>query len=166
MLLYLVLTNISKRSNVRSLLQVAASFNCSAVFVVGQRQFNFDVEGNDIPPDLRQHVASDKMPIVRFEKWDECVKHLRDENIELVGIEIHEKAVNIEDFSSQRNVAVLPGNEGQGIHPKHMKDCDSFVKISQYGGGTASLNVYVATSIVLSRYYERVEGLVSVPPPA
>lgn len=30
--------------------------------------------------------------------------------------------------------------------------CDSFVYISQYGGGTASLNVTVATSIVLHRY--------------
>lgn len=30
--------------------------------------------------------------------------------------------------------------------------CDSFVYISQYGGGTASLNVTVATSIILHRY--------------
>lgn len=30
--------------------------------------------------------------------------------------------------------------------------CDSFVYISQHGGGTASLNVTVAASIVLHRY--------------
>lgn len=30
--------------------------------------------------------------------------------------------------------------------------CDSFVYISQHGGGTASLNVTVAASIILHRY--------------
>lgn len=30
--------------------------------------------------------------------------------------------------------------------------CDSFVYISQYGGGTASLNVTVAASIILHRF--------------
>jgi hypothetical protein len=30
---------------------------------------------------------------------------------------------------------------------------DGFVKISQYGGGTASLNVSVAAGIILHRFY-------------
>ena len=35
-----------------------------------------------------------------------------------------------------------------------MKLCDGFVKIAQFGGGTASLNVAVAAGIVLHRFYE------------
>lgn len=44
------------------------------------------------------------------------------------------------------------GNEGQGLSPRQMALCDSFVYIPQYGAGTASLNVAVACSIVLHHF--------------
>lgn len=53
------------------------------------------------------------------------------------------------------DTAFMMGNEGQGMNEKQMAVCDGFVKISQYGGGTASLNVSVAASIVLQRFYQR-----------
>ncbi|CAM9640906.1 unnamed protein product [Ectocarpus sp. 12 AP-2014] len=49
----------------------------------------------------------------------------------------------------------MPGNEasaGSGMSEQQKACCDSFVYISQHGGGTASLNVTVAASIVLHRY--------------
>ena len=66
-------------------------------------------------------------------------------------------------------VAILMGNEGTGIHPNHMKCCHGLLRIPQYygtsgsddfgggdnngSGGTASLNVTVAASIVLHRFH-------------
>jgi tRNA G18 (ribose-2'-O)-methylase SpoU len=44
------------------------------------------------------------------------------------------------------------GNEGQGIQPAHLKNCDSLIRIPQYGVGTASMNVNVATNIILYRF--------------
>mmetsp|Transcript_18003 Transcript_18003/g.25947 ORF Transcript_18003/g.25947 Transcript_18003/m.25947 type:complete len:158 (-) Transcript_18003:29-502(-) len=151
--MYLVICNISKRNNIGSLLLTAAAFGCEKVFVVGQRLYDFSKSGDDIPVAIRDHHD---LPIVRFEKWKELVQHLKDNKILLVGVEIHEKAQNIEDFNEGKEVAFLMGNEGQGIHEKHMASCDAFVKISQYGGGTASLNVYVAASIVLHRYQMKI----------
>ena len=97
------------------------------------------------------------MTITRFGKWQDCVNHFREQHIQLVGVEIHEKAQNIEDFCAQEpstDVAFFMGNEGQGLLAKHMGSCDGFVIISQYGGGTASLNVNVAASIVLHRFHD------------
>lgn len=133
----------------------AAAFGCKGILVVGQRQFDFSVDGKDVPGSIQDHIAK-TMSIKRFEKWEQCVNHLSLNKIELVGVEIHKDAVNIEEFNSTKEVAFVMGNEGQGLHPKHMASCDSFVKISQYGGGTASLNVYVAASIVLHRYHMRI----------
>jgi hypothetical protein len=48
--------------------------------------------------------------------------------------------------------AFMLGNEGQGMSPKQMSLCDSFVYIPQHGEGTASLNVAVACSIVLHHF--------------
>jgi tRNA G18 (ribose-2'-O)-methylase SpoU len=153
--MYLVLTNISKRSNIRSLLMTAAAFGCRGIFVVGQKQFDWSPEARDVPSQLRDHIAT-CMPIIHFNRWEECVCHLRGHGIFLVGVEIHPDAQNIDTFQHEgKDVAFLMGNEGQGLHEKHMASCDTFVMISQYGGGTASLNVYVAASIVLHRYHER-----------
>ena len=52
------------------------------------------------------------------------------------------------------NIAIFMGNEGQGIHPKHLKECQELVRIPQYGVGTASLNVNVAANIVLYRFHQ------------
>jgi tRNA G18 (ribose-2'-O)-methylase SpoU len=141
---YLVITNISKRNNVKSLIQTSIAFGCFGVFVVGQPQFDFSDHATAI--NLRH-----------FHKWKEFVHFLHEEAITLIGVEIHENAVDIQDYRvSGEPVAFLMGNEGQGILPKHMKDCNGFVKICQYGSGTASLNVNVAASIILHRYQIKV----------
>ena len=52
------------------------------------------------------------------------------------------------------------GNEGQGMTPQQKRICDGFVYIKQYGPGTASLNVAVASSIVMhefAKYYTYTE---------
>lgn len=155
--MYLVVSNISKRPNIRSLLRTAAAFGCSGVFVVGQRQFDMSPDGTDLLGQIKNCIRQGKMVIRRFEKWHECVRYLREHNIQLVGVEIHEDAQNINDFVAQDRttaVAFLLGNEGHGLNAKQMDSCEAFVVISQYGGGTASLNVNVAASIVLHRFYE------------
>jgi tRNA(Leu) C34 or U34 (ribose-2'-O)-methylase TrmL len=50
------------------------------------------------------------------------------------------------------DIAILMGNEGQGIHPKHLEAFQGRlirILVPQYGVGTASFNVNVACSIVL-----------------
>ncbi|KAI2510137.1 hypothetical protein MHU86_4304 [Fragilaria crotonensis] len=167
--MYLVITNISKRNNVKALLQTASSCGCAGIFVVGQRR-QFDLDATALPSSLPQSLSSEHIinpgvhdsrvmttpPVMRFEKWKDCVEHLMEQGILLVGVEIHQDAVNLEDFVRNNNnhhVAFLMGNEGQGIHEKHMTSCQAFVKIPQYGGGTASLNVNVAASIVLHSHH-------------
>jgi tRNA G18 (ribose-2'-O)-methylase SpoU len=114
-------------------------------------------DGTDLPKQIKDFVKEDRMFIKRFDKWRECAAYMKEQDIQLVGIEIHEKAQNIEEFVAQKSdkdVAFMPGNEGQGLNTKQMESCDAFCIISQYGGGTASLNVNVATSIILHRFHE------------
>jgi len=153
--LYLVISNISKRANVRSLLLNAAAFGCDGVYVVGQK--SFDVE-SDVPGKIADLVERGGLPIRRFRKWDdEFTNHLKENRIRLVGVEIHEDAKPIEAYLNDSNgkIAFVMGNEGQGLNEKQIKSCEgNFVRIPQYGAGTASLNVAVAASIVLHRYHE------------
>lgn len=156
--LFLLITNISKRSNVRSLLLTASAFGCSTVFVVGQKKFDFEPSGPDLPAQIREQIEQGGMRIIRFDKLGECVQHINSIGVELIGVEIDERAVDIEECKFRGDTCFMMGNEGQGMNEKQKSFCDSFVKISQYGGGTASLNVYVAASIVLHRFHHWARG--------
>lgn len=236
----LVIANISKSPNVRSLLLAAAAFGCHSILVVGQESIVGVAPGTDrgtttiakntattastddptagttptsiimdeanimfkeptttttttvaqsqpqsssLPPAIQRQLENDKVILQRFHKWKDCSQYINDNDICLIGVEIDDASVVldfsngcfsriIENFLVQRKqqqhiqhkqprkslpglqIAILMGNEGQGIHPKHMRSCHGFVRIPQYGVGTASLNVSVAASIVLYRFHE------------
>jgi tRNA(Leu) C34 or U34 (ribose-2'-O)-methylase TrmL len=169
----LIITNISKRANVRSLLQVAVAFGCVKIFIVGQKSFNFTVTSedddaivsSDIPKHLQPVFASGVVTMERFDKWQNCASYLQEHAIVLVGVEIHVDAKTIHEIcnhltensasnSVSNDVAFLMGNEGTGLQEKLMNSCDFFCRIPQYGSGTASLNVYVAASIVLYHFHQ------------
>jgi tRNA(Leu) C34 or U34 (ribose-2'-O)-methylase TrmL len=167
---YLVITNISKRANVRALLQVGVAFGCTKFLIVGQKSFSFDITihndentdttSTDVPKYLLPVFASGEITIERFSKWNDCFAYIKEQNILLVGVEIHKDAKTIQEICHHlgtikggTDVAFLMGNEGTGIQDKQMKDCSLFCRIPQYGTGTASLNVYVAASIVLYQFH-------------
>jgi len=276
---YLIITNISKRQNIRNLLQIAAAYGVPKVLVVGQKKFVFDLDDDvdhvevaydinatdnnfdgaknkgdcnneeeedvddnnddnddegdkrrrkgqsnnsktttDIPAMLQQGVRNGKLTIMKFDKLEECVAYIkripcccggcsgdevytgdeseilmatndekktmvhkstiattsespsssitRENTIPIIGVEIDNSSINLEEepFSSYfstnssssctcNSIAFMMGNEGSGMSSKQMSICDGFIRISQYGGGTASLNVSVAAALVLHRYY-------------
>ena len=189
---YLIITNISKRQNVRKLLQIAVAYGVHTVFVVGMRGFEFDPDSTvtDIPPSIMDGMRTGKLTIKRFDKLEECASHIKriveprrgdgeaddddgddnyydddDDNapVRIVGVEIDNSSLNLEDdapFESHpsSSVAFMLGNEGSGMTAKQMSVCDGFVRISQYGGGTASLNVSVAAGLVLHRFFHWSRG--------
>jgi len=159
--LYLVIANISKRPNVRKLVEIAAAFNIR-ILVVGQHKiWPKDNDTAVVPHDLQQSSLS----ILRFDKWHELVEHLQQHRIRLVGVEIHPDAVSVKEWlveqqqrqrcvEDEGGIALVVGNEGTGLSDKQMASCDQFVRIPQYGSGTASLNVYTAASIVLYNMHQ------------
>jgi tRNA G18 (ribose-2'-O)-methylase SpoU len=152
--LHLVICNICKATNVRSLLLSACAFGCHSVLVVGQNR-NF----GELPAPVQHQVNQGRLILERFDKWKDCVEHLSSRKIRLIGVEIDSTSVSLDEDYFQKqpldsDTALIMGNEGEGIHLKQMKDCDAFVRIPQYGVGTASFNVTVACSLVLHRYHE------------
>lgn len=148
--LYLVICNIQKLANVRALMKTAFAFGCLEVWVVGQAKNNRNSQW--IPRAFQQAMDAGAVLLREFPKWKDCLAYLETTDIPLVGVEIDATSVVLDtNFSPQHaQMAILMGNEGQGIHPKHLEACNGgLIRIPQYGTGTASLNVNVACSIVL-----------------
>ena len=76
--------------------------------------------------------------------------------IPIIGIEIDPTSTSLDQHDFPTSTAFMMGNEGQGMTRKQMACCDGFLRIEQYGGGTASLNVSVAVGVVLHRFFSKV----------
>lgn len=170
---HLVIANIQKRHNVQALIATAIGLGVSTVFIVGQPTLDLDPNSDTakIPLYLRQALLSDTSEegdltdpprgtarVRRFGKWKECVAYLQRLHIPLVGVEIDKRAITIEELLIKCqplcHVALVMGNEGQGMSDSQMNDCQYLVRLPQYGAGTASYNVYVAASLVLQRLHQ------------
>jgi tRNA G18 (ribose-2'-O)-methylase SpoU len=165
MKLYIVICNIQKFHNVRALLLTAAAVGCHEVLLVGQTN---NKDRDLFPPQFEEAMKQGLIRLQHFAKWSECLAYINHNSVYLIGVEIDGKAHvldenyfcrNKELLGHQENIAIFMGNEGQGIHPKHLQECKLLVRIPQYGAGTASLNVNVAATIVLYRFNLWMRGL-------
>lgn len=142
---YLVINNISKKNNIKSLCTVAAAFGFCVLFS-NPRLF----DDSTLQPLIERGLKS-----IRFPSISAVKQFLVERSVPLVGIEIMDSAIPCQSFpyeSSAFRVAFIPGNEGTGLNLKQKELCDMFIYIPQFGTGTASLNVAVATSIILNEY--------------
>jgi tRNA G18 (ribose-2'-O)-methylase SpoU len=164
--LYLVICNIQKIANIKAMLLSSIAFGCCEVLMVGQE--NNSKRKDMFPLPFQEAVNNGQILLTRFPKWRDCVAYIEKQKIFLIGVEIDETSqlLNDEYFESthypknEKNIGIFMGNEGQGILPVHLKNCNSLIQIPQYGVGTASMNVNVATSIVLYRFQDYKKRLI------
>lgn len=139
---YLVIANVSKRPNVVQLIHTAASYNFIPILVGVVK----------IKESLSKYLKIKDYPMIWMDDIYQLHTFLKEKQIPLIGIEILEQAHSVLDYTFPKSVAIMPGNEGSGLNHKQIDLSDEFVYIPQYGHGTASLNVFVATTIVLHQY--------------
>ena len=144
----LIISNISKRNNIKTLLIGAAAFGVSEVLVVGQPKL-------DLPQLLALAFgAEDPAPLVvrRFDTLGSCRAYVMSCGGSICGVEIMHDARDVCTHPFRGDTALLLGNEGTGLSSTQVDVCDHFVYISQHGGGTASLNVSVAAATVMHHF--------------
>ncbi|XP_042030614.1 putative TrmH family tRNA/rRNA methyltransferase isoform X2 [Salvia splendens] len=141
---YVVVHNIAKRHNVGTLARSATAFGVSELILVGRRDFNA----------FGSHGSTSHMRFRHFHTLSLARNYLKEKDCDICGVEITDNAVPVNTHPFRKSTAFLVGNEGTGLSPKECEMCDFFVYIPQYGGGTASLNVTVAASIVLQHFAE------------
>ena len=91
--------------------------------------------------------ALEKIPICRVNSLMKTVDDLHLNGIKVYATEMTAEK-NVEDCELNEPCAIVLGSEEKGIYPALMKICDEKIKI-QMKGGFESLNVSVATGIIL-----------------
>ena len=144
---YLIVHNVAKRNNLGQMLRSACAFGVAEVLIVGNKKNTafFGAQGTQNYVKMRT-----------FDRLGDAVAYARCQGCETItGVEICDEALPVSSTGAFAGpTAFILGNEGHGMNEAQMAVCDRFVYIPHFGGGTASLNVTVAASIIFHRFAE------------
>lgn len=140
-----VLDNIRSMHNVGSIFRTADAFLIEAIILCGY---------TPQPPhrDIQKTAlgATDTVDWLYFENTLEAIQSLKKKKYKVVAIEQTEQSTSLEKitFDSTECVAIIVGNEVEGVRNEVLVEVDDSIEIPQLGM-KHSLNVSVATAIVL-----------------
>lgn len=92
--------------------------------------------------------AEDVVNIHYEEEITNLLKELKQSNYRVVGLEQNSDSIALPNYQSPDKIALLLGEEVNGIEPELLKQCDDVVEIPMFGR-KESFNVSVATGIAL-----------------
>lgn len=138
----LLLVNIDRDNNVGNIIRSANTFGVKEVLIYGRKKF-----------DRRTSVGAEFFMKFRHIRFIEEITPLRQEFDIILGLEQTPDSIELHSYQWPQNVRILIaiGHEGTGLPPEVLSLCDQNLEIEQYGT-TRSLNVSVATGIVLYDY--------------
>ena len=142
----IVLPEITSTENLGGLLRIAAGFGADGV-LLGERCCD---------PFYRQSVRVSmgtvfRLAIVQSTDLDADLRRLGHADFERIATVLDDNATPLATTTRRPRIALLMGNEAQGLSPHHTALCDHNVTIPMRLG-TDSLNVTVAAGIFLHHY--------------
>ncbi|MBX3239208.1 MAG: RNA methyltransferase [Chitinophagaceae bacterium] len=146
----IVMDNVRSMHNVGSVFRSADAFLVEAVYLCGYTPRPPHRDINKTALGATETVRWEYMPATL-----QAVSALKEKNYAIWAVEQAEGSVNLEHISAellktgdQRGVAVVFGNEVEGVAEEVLAVCDGCIEIPQ-SGTKHSLNISVAAGIVL-----------------
>lgn len=93
--------------------------------------------------------AINNVPVVVVNNLSRTLEEIKEFGYWIAGTTLADSSVNLFDFKPDNKIVWVMGSEGDGIRRLVAENCDHLVSIPMYGN-TQSLNVSVATGVVLS----------------
>ncbi|WKZ27984.1 MAG: TrmH family RNA methyltransferase [Candidatus Dojkabacteria bacterium] len=147
--LVLVLENIQYARNVASMFRTADASGVKEIFLTGI---------SHIPPFGKelQKVSRSKENSVRWQQGKttgKVIEKLRRQGYAIIAVELTDDAISVKDFVSKYlpkfgKIALIVGNEAQGVSKATLAKADHAIYIPMFGKG-ASLNVTISCAIAI-----------------
>jgi len=141
-----ILENVHDSLNIGAILRTSDSIGIRKIYVINTSS---DKKYNDLVLGKRSSMGTRKWIDVEYYKdLDSCVSAVRQKYDKIIGTAMSGEAVSYFDKDYTGSVAIMLGNEHEGLSEKAMAHCDSLIYIPQIGMAE-SLNVSAATAIIL-----------------
>lgn len=140
----LVLDNVRSMNNVGSVFRSADAFLLEGIYLCGF---------TPVPPhrEIQKTAlgATETVAWKHVENTNEAVISLKNSGYRVFAIEQAENSISLNDFTIQKNqpVALIFGNEVEGVQQEVIDNCDGVIEIDQ-SGTKHSLNIAVTAGIL------------------
>ena len=145
---HVAIENFQYDFNIGTIVRNANAFNCRAVHIIGKKQWN-----------KRGAMATNKyLDVLHYESVDKFMSMVHDSGLKLIGVDNIKNSKSLNQTKFTENCILVFVQEGPGLSKEIDSNCDSLVKIDQYGS-TRSVNVGVASGIVMYEYTNQMIGM-------
>lgn len=151
----LIAHNIRSTHNVGAFFRTADGFGVSKIILSGYTPYP-KLESDTRLPHFADKItrqihktALGAETTVQFEHCDEPpIDELKASGFALIGLEQDDRSIMLPEYKVPDKIALLLGNEIDGIYPEYRDQCDALIEIPMHGH-KESFNVSVATGIAL-----------------
>jgi 23S rRNA (guanosine2251-2'-O)-methyltransferase len=149
--LLVVLDRVEDPHNLGAIIRTAHAAGANAVIIAERRAAGLTETVGKAAAGALEHL-----PVVQVVNISQTLRSLKDEGYFIYGLdERGEQTYDEVDWPAK--TVIVMGAEGKGLHEMVKKNCDALVRIPM-AGQIASLNVSVATGIVLFAWRSRRDG--------
>ena len=152
---YLILPNIRSCHNVGAMFRTGDAFGVTKIFLVGY------TASPPKPQIDKVSLGAEKwIPWVKRKNLKRLIISLKKKGVKIVGLEKNESSrdIGVLDIKNIKDIALVVGNEVDGISEDILKLCDNVVHIPMYGK-KESLNVSVAAGVAMYAVSKKVKKL-------
>lgn len=146
-----VLDNIRSQNNIGSVFRTADAFRIEAIYLCGITA---------TPPHREIHKtalgATDSVDWKYFETTEEAINTLKNKDYKIYAVEQIESSIKLNNLEIESNerIALVFGNEINGVNEEILPLCDNAIEIPQIGT-KHSLNMAVSAGIVLWELFSK-----------
>ncbi len=150
----LILDDIRSAENVGSIFRTSDAIGISKIYLLGITPDPIDRFGRN-----RKDIAKSALGAEITIGWEhrndkiELIKELKDSGYKIVSLEQTKDSLDYKKLSINENIALVVGNEVNGVSKEILELSDIKIEIPMRGG-KESLNVSVATGIALFRLFD------------
>lgn len=145
----LILHQVRSMENVGSIFRTADAMGVSRIYLVGYTPAPLDRFNRPVTRLAKAALGAEKtVPWERVSDVVTLIEKLKRDGITVIALEQDDRAAEIKTFSPHGQVALVVGNEVEGVPNEVLDRSDVIVEIGMHGM-KESLNVAVATGIAL-----------------
>ncbi len=141
----IVLDNIRSLNNIGSVFRTADAFLIEAIYLCG-------ITAQPPHRDIQKTAlgATESVEWKYFNTTIEALKELKEMNYKIAAVEQTKNSIHLNDFYFNKNekIALIFGNEVNGVEQEVINLSDSVIEIPQYGT-KHSLNISVSVGVVI-----------------
>lgn len=141
--IHVIANDIRSRENVGAILRTAEFLGVEKVWITGYSPVPADPKVAKVSLGAEKSIAWEQVTDVR-----ECFARLKEDGFRLTALELKTDAMDLAEYRTPTRLALVLGNEVEGVPPSVIQRCDDVVMIKRRGK-KESLNVAVAAGIAM-----------------